>query len=339
MTKRRIIAWSGVAALIVVLFCIPVFSDNQYWLFILALAWINVLVASSLRIISLTGELSLGQVGFMLVGAYASALLSLKVGLPVWLTMLTGGLLAAAAALILSYPMLRVKRVYFSILTLLVSEIFRLSMWYVPSLSGGTAGLSHIPPPGSIAIPGVGIIGFAGKTAYYYLLLATVLLSLVVLARLERSLGFAWMAIRQNDDLAESVGISVMGYKIAAFVIGCFFSGFAGALFAHFQHLLTTDITGTFGMLPSIYVVMYVVVGGQAKFAGPIIGAVVLTLIPELARPLKQYQPIIFGGLVIIIVFFMREGLIGLPGHLRSWRRKAMGYSKKMPAAREGSIR
>ena len=141
MNRGRVITSSGVGAFTLFLFSIPIISSNVYWLYILSLAWINVLIASSLRTISLTGELSLGQVGFMLVGAYSSALLSLKIGLSVWLTMLLGGLLAATAALILAYPILRTKGVYFTVLTLLVAEIFRLSMWYMPSLSGGPAGL------------------------------------------------------------------------------------------------------------------------------------------------------------------------------------------------------
>jgi branched-chain amino acid transport system permease protein len=331
MSKRQQIESFGIVALIVFLFCVPLFLKNIYWLHVLCLVCINVLLASSLRTINLTGELSLGQVGFMLIGAYSSALLSMRMGIPVWLSMLFGGLLAAFVAFVLGYPILRTKGAYFTVLTFLVAEIFRLSMWYTPSLSGGPAGLSKIPPPSAINILGITAITFATKSAYYYLLLVIVLLSLVILFRVECSLGFTWMAIRQNDSLAEAVGINVMGYKLIAFVVGCFFAGIAGALFAHFMHLLTTDVTAMFGMLMSIYVVIYMVVGGQARFAGPIVGAVVLTLVPEFARPLKEYQPIIFGALVIFIIFFMRKGLIGLPYYLPLWWRKALGYLKKMP--------
>jgi branched-chain amino acid transport system permease protein len=331
MNRRQRIKSFSIVALIVFLFCLPLFLKNIYWLHILCLACINVLLASSLRTINLTGELSLGQVGFMLIGAYSSALLSMRMGVPVWLAMLLGGLLAAAVALVLGYPILRTKGVYFTVLTFLVAEIFRLGMWYTPSLSGGPAGLSSIPPPGAINILGITTLAFATKNAYYYLLLVIVLISLVILFRIERSLGFTWMSIRQNDSLAESVGINVMGYKLIAFVVGCFFAGIAGALFAHFMHLLTTDVTAMFGMLMSIYVVIYMVVGGQASFAGPIVGAVVLTLVPEFARPLKEYQPIIFGALVIFIIFFMRQGLIGLPYYLPLWWRKALGSLRKTP--------
>jgi branched-chain amino acid transport system permease protein len=329
MNKRHLIKSFSTAALIFFLFCLPLFLKNIYWLHILCLAWLNVLVASSLRTINLTGELSLGQVGFMLIGAYSSALLSMRIGVPVWLAMLFGGLAAAFVALVLGYPILRTKGVYFSVLTFLVAEIFRLSMWYTPSLSGGPAGLSNIPPPSAVHFFGITVITFSTKTSYYYLLLVIVLLSLVILFRVERSLGFTWMAIRQSDSLAESVGINVTGYKLIAFVIGCFFAGIAGALFAHFMHLLTTDVTAMFGMLMSIYVVIYMVVGGQTRFAGPIVGAVVLTLVPEFARPLKEYQPIIFGALVVFIIFFMRQGLIGLPYYLLLGWRKILGCVRK----------
>ena len=331
MSKRQQIKSFGIVALIVFMFCIPLFLKNVYWLYIFGLAFINVLLASSLRTINLTGELSLAQAGFMLVGAYSSALLALRMGLSVWLTMLLGGLIAAFVALALGYPILRTKGAYFAVLTLLVAEIFRITMWYLPDLSGGPAGLSNIPPPSAINIFGITTMTFDTKSAYYYLLLVIVLLSLIILSRVERSLGFTWMAIRQNDSLAESVGINVIGYKLIAFVIGCFFAGIAGALFAHFMHLLTTDSTAMFGMLTSIYVVIYMVVGGQASFAGPIIGAVILTLVPEFARPLKEYQPIIFGALVIFIIFFMRQGLIGLPYYLPLWWRKALEYLRKKP--------
>jgi branched-chain amino acid transport system permease protein len=334
MSEGRPILWAkpaALAALIVLLFCVPVVVRNDYWLFILCLAWINVLLASSLRTIYLAGELSLGQVGFMLLGAYSSALLSMRLGMSVWLTMLIGGLFAAAVALLLSYPILRTKGVYFSVLTFLVAEIFRLAMWYMPNLSGGPAGLSKIPPPGAINLLGIKSITFAAKSNYYCLLAVVVMLSLLVLFRVERSLGFTWMAIRQNDELAESIGINVKGYKLAAFVVGCFFAGIAGAFFAHFMHLLTTDATAMFGMLMSIYVAIYMVAGGQARMTGPIIGAVALTLAPEVARPLKEYQPIVFGVLVIFIMFFMRQGIIALPYYLRLWWGRAVGKAGKTP--------
>lgn len=190
--------------------------------------------------------------------------------------------------------------------------------------------MANIPTPGPINIFGLATVSFDTKTSMYYLILVIVALCLLVLYRLERFFGFTWMAIKQNDDLAESVGIDVFGYKVIAFVIGCFFAGIAGALFAHFMGLLTTDGTAMFGMLTSIYVLIYVVIGGQDSFAGPIIGAVVLTLLPEYCRPLKQYQPILFGALVILIIFCLRSGLTGLFSYFLLWSKKAFGRDKSV---------
>ena len=331
MNSRRLIKTSGIVAIIIFLFCVPLFLTNIYWLQVFCFACINVLLASSLRTIYLTGELSLGHAGSMLIGAYTSALLSMRMGLPVWSTMFLGGLAAAFVALALGYPILKTKGVYFSVLTLLVAELLRLTMFFLPDISGGGFCLPGIPPPEAINILGITTVSFNSPGTYYYLLLVIVSLCLVVLYRVERFLDRTLMSIRQSDGLAESIGINVMGYKLLAFVVGCFFAGIAGALFAHFILSLTVDSTGKFAVLTSIYVVIYLMVGGKAKFAGPILGAVVLTLVPEIARPLKEYQPIVFGGIVVFIIFFMRQGLIDLPYYLPLWWRKALGYLRKTP--------
>jgi branched-chain amino acid transport system permease protein len=160
-------------------------------------------------------------------------------------------------------------------------------------------------------------IAFEDKIPNYYVILVIVILSLIILYRFERSLGLTWMAVKRSGVLSESIGIGVFNHKLIAFVIGCFFSGIAGALFAHYMGIIETSETGKFGALASIYTIIYMVVGGEASFAGPILGAGILTIMPELFRPLKEYQPIIFGVLVIFIMFFMRQGLISFPYHLR----------------------
>jgi branched-chain amino acid transport system permease protein len=310
----------GVVGIILLLFLAPLFMKSSYWLHVLSVAGINVILVASLHTIYSTGEISLGTAGFMALGGYGSALLSMKLGVPVWFSMLLGGLMCALLALVLGYPFMRAKGVYFSILTLLSGEILRLIAWYSRGLTGGQVGLSKIPPPPPIKIPWSGTIVFDNKTSYYYLILIVVLICLFILYRLQKSqTGFTWRTIRERDDLAASVGINVLWYKIFAFVVGCFFVGIAGALFAHFMRLLAADASGKFGMFTSIYVLIYMVVGGESKFGGPILGAVFLTILPEMFRPLVEYRPIIFGALVILIVFLMRGGLVELPQHAISW--------------------
>lgn len=318
MNKNQLTKIISIIALLAISFSAPLFLNSVYWVSVLILMAINILLVSSLRTLSLLGQYSLGHVGFMLIGAYTSALLVMRVGLPFSVALVLAGLLSGCVALILGYPFLRVKGVYFSLLTLLTAEIFRLVAWNWNSVTGGTKGLIHIPPPG-----GLGIIDFSNVNNYYYLTLSVVVLSLLVIFRLEESpLGFKWRAIQDADNLAQVVGINIMQYKIINFATASFFAGIAGSLFAHFQHALSTDATSRFGVVMSLYLIIYMVVGGQGKFTGPIIGVFVLTMISEFARPLGQYQPMLIGAIAILTMFLMPEGLVGLPGQFR------LGYKK-----------
>jgi branched-chain amino acid transport system permease protein len=328
MQNNRSAQYVTIGALIVFMLSLPVWWRNIYWIHILCFVIINVLLTSSLRTISLTGEISLGTGGFMMVGAYSSALLSIHSGLSVWICILVGGMVSALLALILGNAIMRTKGVYFSILTLLTSEILRLTMWYWTSVSGGPSGLRNIPSPDPLNLFGIISIPFNNKINNYYMILVIVVLCLLVLYRFERALGLRWMALKKSDILSESIGIDVYRYRLLSLIIGCFFMGIAGALFAHYMHLLEISETGKFGVLASIYIVIYLVVGGELSFFGPILGAFILTLLPEFARPLQEYQPIIFGLLVILIMYFMRQGLMGLPGQIRQWWRRAGGMTE-----------
>ena len=325
MNRKRIkYAFSivSIVAFIALLLSGPVLLQSVYWVSVLIVVAINILLVASLRTISLIGHFSLGHVGFMLIGAYGSALLVMRAGLSFWTALIIAGLLSAAVALVLGYPFLRVRGIYFAILTLLTGETLRLTAWYWESVTGGPVGLLNIPSPSPIAIPGAGIITFESANSYYYLTLVIVALSLFLLYRLEHSqVGFKWRAIREADGLAQSVGINVIWLKILNFAIACFFAGIAGALYAHYQQGLSAHPTSRFGVLMSIYLLVYLVVGGGGRFAGPIVGAFVLTMASELARPLLEYRNMLIGAIAILIVLFMPEGLVDLPNRLQLWRR------------------
>ena len=325
VSRKRLTGAVSLGAFVVIIFLVPVFINSTYWISVLTLVVINVLLTSSLRTIRLLGYISLGHVGFSLIGAYASALLSINFELSFWLTLPIAGLFSAMLAFALGYPFLKVKGMYFAILTLLTAETFRLTAWHWRDLTGGSWGLLHIPPPDSITLPFAGVIDFGTVDNYYYLALVIVMISLLVLYRLEQSnLGFNWRLIQDAEDLALSVGINAVWYKILNFAISCFFAGIAGALFAHYQHTLSPDLSSRFGVMMSIYLLVYMVVGGEGKFGGPILGVLMLMLISELARPLKEYQPMIFGVLSILVVILLPEGFIGLPNQFRLWLRKFM---------------
>jgi branched-chain amino acid transport system permease protein len=297
--------------LILLLFSIPLFTKGAYLLHILIVAGINIILAISLRTIATTGQMSLAHAGFMAIGAYTSALLVMKLGLSFWVALPLGGIASALIALVVGYPFVRVKRVYFAMLTLFLGAVIRLIIMEWRNLTHGTSGLLNIPPPNSLSFFGLFHIVFDSKVPYYYLILVLVLISLFFLYRIDSSrVGRTLLAIQQDDSVAESVGINVTNFKVLAWCVGCFFAGITGAFYAHFIKTLTPD---SFGVLQAIYVVVYMVVGGRRRFYGAILGAFILTLLPEFLRILKEYQPFVFVGILLIITFFLPGGLVDLP--------------------------
>jgi len=321
--RARIPAKSAaVVALIAVVFLMPtILSGSTYWLTVLTLLAINVLLVSSLRSVTLINEISLGHVGFALIGAYAQGLLTMKGGLTFWPSLILSGLLAAFVAAALGYPFLKVKGIYFSILTLLTAETFRLVVYY-SDFTGGFIGLLGIPAPEPMNLFGR-TVEFATVNTYYYLAIGLVIVALLILYHFERAyVSFQWRAVRDDSMLAAAVGVNVIGFKMINFTISAFMAGISGALFAAFQHNLSPDTTSRFGTLMSIYVLVYMVVGGKGHFIGPLIGTTVLTLVAEFTRPIAEYQPMVTGAIAILVMIFMPMGLAGLPAQIVRWARK-----------------
>jgi branched-chain amino acid transport system permease protein len=323
MSKRgaaKSLLW--VAIFFVVIFMPKMLGGNQYWVTVLALLAINVLLVSSLRSVTLINEISLGQVGFVVIGAYVHATLMMKAHLHFWPSLIISALVAALIGLILAYPFLKVRGIYFSILTLLTAETFRLVAYYWTKVTGGSLGLTGVPGPGKESIPFVGVVDFNKPGNYYYIAIVIIAVALLILYYLERAyIGFQWRAIKDDNTLAGAVGINVIGYKTVNFVIAAFMAGLSGAVFASFQHNLSPDSTSRFGVTMSIYLLVYMVVGGKDYFTGPLLGTAVLTLLSEETRRLEQYQPMIIGGIAIIVMIFMPMGLVGLPRQFTGWRR------------------
>jgi branched-chain amino acid transport system permease protein len=303
--------------LVVFLFLVPLFITGQYQLHVLIMAGIAVVLTSSLRLIFNSGQLSLGHGGVMTLGAYTSALLTTKLGLSTWAALGAGAAAGGLFALLVGYPFVRLKGIYFSLVTVFMAEAIRLTGEQWKSLTGGSLGISNIPVPDPIRIPGLFNISFTSKVEFYYLTLVLVLFSLLVFYALERSrIGLTWFSVRESDFLAESVGIDTASSKVLAFCIGSLFAGLAGALYSQYNAVITPS---AFGFVYSVYVLIYMIVGGAQSFAGPIIGAVILTFLPESARALKAYQPYIFAGVVILVMFFLPGGIVSLPRRIMAF--------------------
>ena len=319
MKHRRLTSAAGLLVAVVFLFSLPSLLRSQYWTHVLILSTIWVVMAVSLRCLSRLGQISMGSAGFMLVGAYTSGLLVVKGGFNVWLALLLGGFLAMAIAFAASFPFLRAKGVYFAILTVMLSEMLRLIVFYWPKLTGGYSGLAGIPVPEAIGLPGLGTISFDSKANYYYLVLVIGIVSLIIMYRLERSwLGQMWSSINENDQLARSSGINVKRHKQLLIVVTAFFMALAGGLYAHYMGTITPsgDPSSPFSFAASLYLIIYMMVGGEAYFAGPIIGAYLLTIVPELGRSLQQYIPLFMGAILLLVVFVFPEGIVGLVARL-----------------------
>ena len=296
--------------LMAILLLLPAVLSKPYYLHILIITMIYVIVVASLRTIALSGLVSVAHAAFMAIGGYFSGVLAKELSLSPWMTIPLGGLAAALVAVIVGIPFTRVRAIYFSMVSML-GGIAIVNLIRVAQKWTGAAGLVGIPPLTTIRIPGMKIILFIGdKVPFYYFTLMMTLICLFILYRIENCrIGMTWKAIAQSHMVAASVGVNEAAFRVLALAVGCFFAGIAGAMYAHYNLVLTP---ATFGFLPSIFLVMYMLVGGTGRFSGPIIGTAVLVMVPEIFRGLKVYAPLILGANMLIVVYLMPHGMAGL---------------------------
>jgi branched-chain amino acid transport system permease protein len=283
-------------------------SINPYILQIIVYSGINIMLAVSLNLINgFTGQFSIGHAGFMAIGAYTSAAITFYLGpgilnsafLPPlilkWLFFIValtlGGLAAALAGLLVGIPSLRLKGDYLAIVTLGFGEIIRVVILNVNAV-GGARGFADIPEYTSL-----------------FWVLAFALLTIVVIRNIMwSSHGKAFLSVREDEVAAEAMGINSTYYKVIAFVIGAFFAGVAGGLLAHYLLYLHTN---SFTFMKSIEIIVMVVLGGMGSLSGSIVAAIVLTLLPEVLRPVKEYRLVIYSALLIVMMLTRPTGLFG----------------------------
>jgi branched-chain amino acid transport system permease protein len=288
-------------------FGISYFSDriDPYYLDVLTGIGINIILAVSLNLVNgYTGQFSLGHAGFMSVGAYLAAAVSLFLGPKILgesggsalqqgfmflAALVAGGLGAALAGLAVGVPSLRLKGDYLALVTLGFGEIIRVIFQNVEFL-GGALGLNGIP----------------AYTTIFWVLAFVALAVFVVTCLVNSTYGRGFLATHDDEIASEAVGLNTTRYKIVAFVIGAFFAGTAGGLYGHFKMTITP--TG-FDFTKSIEIVVMVILGGMGNTLGVILAAVLLTLLPELLRPIAEYRMIIYSLLLIILMLVRPQGL------------------------------
>jgi branched-chain amino acid transport system permease protein len=309
---RKTAVYVVIVAMLVVL---PAYVKNLYWLGVITTMLINVLIVSGFWLVMTTGQVNLGHAAFAAIGAYISAALVSAYGFSSWLSLPIALATAGLVALIIGVITLRITGIYFIITTVALAEVTRIvfGMWEHPF--GGLVGILNLKPPASVALPGLPAVQFTSRAALYYLVLLCVLIGLFIVRRLDRSaIGLIFRGIQYSDNLAEHVGINIMAYKVLAFVVGSMCAALGGVLYTYTTGAI---LPTSFTMTQANYYIAWAAVGGLATFGGPLVGTVSLSILSEYLRPVKEYEPIIYAGLLIIAVLGFRSGLAG--GLTRLW--------------------
>ena len=271
---------------------------NSYWLFITYDIAINVILAVSLNLINgYTGQFSLGHAGFMAVGAYTAAVITnqfgdlnpFAAGAVFSGALLAGGALAAGAGLLVGIPTLRLRGDYLAIVTLGFGEIIRVIFQNMQGV-GGARGLSVAH----------------GWTDFFWAFGAAAAAVYVVAALVHSTYGCGFLAVRDDEVAASAMGINPVRYKVTAFVVGAFFAGVAGGLYAHSKQFITP---GGFNFMQSVSIVVMVILGGMGNTVGVILAAVLLTLLPEFLRPIAEYRMILYSLLLVVLMLARPQGL------------------------------
>ena len=317
LSGRPHLKTGGLAILTLFMLVMPL-TSSFYQTNIMISALLYEMLALGLNIVvGLAGQLVLGYVAFYAVGAYAYGLLYQFLGWGFWACLPVGGILAVLFGLALGFPVLRLRGDYLAIVTLGFGEIVRLALQNWTSLTGGPRGISDIPRPGFF---GLEMDINASTTYVYYLVLAAVVITIIMISRLKNSrVGLALQALREDEIACEAMGIDITRVKLSAFALGSCWAGFAGVIFA----AKTTYINpSSFTFMESAMILSMVVLGGMGSIAGVVIAAMILILAPEYLRAFSEYRMLIFGAIMVIMMIFRPQGLIS--GERRRYRISAL---------------
>lgn len=302
--------------------------DRGYFYQIANLALIFVLLSASMHLVTgVAGLLHLGHAAFYGVGAYTAALLTAKFGVGFTVTLPASGLVAAAVAVLVALPTMRLVSIYFAVATLAIGQMLYLVMLNWVELTKG--------PNGIIVTKGFELFGFglSGRIAAYYTVAAVVTLCVVAIGRLSHSYyGNALRSIREDDQCADAMGVRTARLKMEAFALSAFFAGIAGSLWAHMTGYISP---GDFKFSESILILAMVVVGGLGSLPGAVIGALLLILLPEGLRGLGDFRNVMVGLVMFLSILLLPKGLLGEVSALGLVRRQ-FGAAWRTTAKGEG---
>jgi branched-chain amino acid transport system permease protein len=326
------IAKGTMIALAVIFVAIIPLTVHEYYLSILNLIFIAIVGALGLNIlVGYTGQISIGHGAFMSVGAYTAANLAVRLGLPFWITLPAGGLMAALIGAVVGVPSLRIKGLYLAIATLAGQLIIEWTINHVPAISGGAQASIQVDRPS--------LFGFSFDTQgrlYFFLLFFAVLAIVATLNIVRSRIGRAFVAVRDQDIAAEIIGINIFRYKLLSFAISSFYAGVCGVLYTYYFGIANYE---QFQLVVSIDYLAMIIIGGLGSVLGSILGAIFVTLLPivirilmenvgslffttaEMANVISGLRLGVFGGLIIFFLIVEPEGLNRLWRNIRSYFR------------------
>ena len=295
------------------LLTLPFWLTSPYYVHVTIMAGIFTILALSLNLLlGYTGQLSLGHAAFFGIGAYTSALLALKLEWPFWIGLPAAALAAGLAGWAIGRLALKVRGAYFVLVTISFAGVISLVSVNWMELTNGPLGLPGVPAPELAGL------SFRTKSAYYYLVLLAAAVAYLVCHRLVHSrLGRAFLALRENEALAESVGVDPVRTLVLAAVVSAALAGVAGSLYAHYTRFVSPEV---FLFSYTVTMVIMVVAGGKGTLLGPVVGALLFTVLPEALREAMawQWQMLAYGVLLVVLVYFLPRGIVPA---VSAWRR------------------
>lgn len=296
---------------------------NPYYLQVGSFIMINIILGLSIYITLSSGQLSLGNAGFMGIGAYTSALLTINYDLPIVIGIIVGAVVAGIFGILIGIPSLRLQGVYLAIATLGFGEVIRVFFINWESVTRGAVGISGIPHIGRELFAFFREMGFdpsaigLKNNQFVYLLVLIILLMINILLvwffiRQNKSrVGRAFAAIKMDEKAAEAMGINITYYKVLSFTQGAILSGFAGALFAHVMAYISP---ADFSYHRAVEILIFAVFGGSEVIWGAVFGATFMTLMPEVLRFISEYRYVIYGLVLVVMMAFRPQGIIDVSG-------------------------
>ena len=307
---------------------LPLVVSDQYVLHIAILVLFYAVLASSLNlVVGYVGEFSLGHTAFLGIGAYTAALLSLRLGLPMWLTVPAAGIVAGVFGYLIGAVTLRLQGPYFVIVTLAFAEVLRLVANNWIPVTNGPMGLAGVIQPELIATASP----LMAKKLYYLVALAITVVSLYLAYRFVYSnAGRAAVAVRENRYVAQSIGVSPFSTAMQAFILSAVLAGLGGGFYAHYISYVGPEV---FQFAFMVSMIIMVLMGGKGTLLGPLVGALIVTVLEEYLREVQELRLTLFGLVVMGVVLFLPKGLMGFVATRREPR---VAATKPKPAEARG---